>query len=388
MKYLYRKPLLPVLLLLIFLFGTCFMTLFQKGMEEDRQRIEDIYNNTHIYIEAFPEADRAQNLRMVVYRGNAAAALPEIADSMMVQTCYYALADSQEKETLSLVYGTNNPNEYAKYQDFKIEWGQGFEQETFLDIEKQVSCLMDKDLATTLGISVGETFGIFPLAYEKQEISDAPKITFTLAGVFARRQSGLAQNSLIVPNTIFKGEGGLLYDATMINNCFYQTYRLELNTDYNRQIDEVLEKIEEKLISKYTLVTNARTMRQAIRPIEQKLQLQEMLEIPLMVIFVIATMVLGLLLALSLKTELFLRFLIGEKRHLVLVKVLGSLFLTLCLGAGVSLLAVWFVAGSEWVMQAFTYLKITMVFTALIMTLPLVIISGKNLVKLYQQREG
>ena len=388
MKYLYRKPLLPVLLMTMFLFGTCFMTLFQKGMAEDRQRIEDIYNNTHIYIDALPQDDSAENLRMVVYRGNAAAELLEIEDSMMVQTCYYSLCNSMEEEICSRVYGINNPDAYAQYQDFRIDWGDGWNRETFLDIEKETGCLMEMELADALNLTVGETFTILPYAYPEQEEENVPEITFTLAGVFARRQSGLEKNALIVPNTIFKGDGGLLYNSTMVNNCFYQVYRLELKPAYNREVDMVLEKIEKKLIDKYSLVTNARTMRQAIRPIELKLQLQEMLEVPLMVVFVVATMVLGLLLSLSLKTELFLRFLIGERRYQVLFRISGSLFLMLLFFSGLSLLAVRLVAGAEWVVQAFYYLKVTSVLTALVMALPLAVISGKNLVKLYQQREG
>lgn len=387
MKYLYRKPLLPVLLMAMFLFGTCFMTLFQKGMAEDRQRIEDIYNNTHIYIDALPQDENVEKLKMIVYRGNAAAELPEIADSMVVQSCYYSLCDSSE-EISSLIYGTNNPDTYAQYLDFQIEWGMGWNRDSFLDITEGTGCLMDKDLAEQLGLVVGDIFHIVPAAYVGQDVKDAPEISFTLAGVLVRRQSGLEKNALIVPNTIFKGDGGLLYNSTMVNNCFYQTYRLELKTAYNREVDTVLEKIEKKLIDNYSLVTNARTMRQAIRPIELKIQLQEMLELPLMFVFIVATMVIGLLLSLSLKTELFLRFLIGEKRHVVLVRILGSLFFILCLFAGLSLLAVRLVAGATWVAQAFEYLKVTSGLTALMMALPLAVISCKNLVKLYQQREG
>ena len=388
MKYIYRKPLLPVLLMAMLLFGTCFITLFQKGMSEDRQRIEDIYNNTHIYIDALPQDDSAENLRMVVYRGNAAAELPEIADSMVVQSCYYSLNNSSQEEISSVIYGTNNPDAYAEYQDFRIEWGEGWNRETFLDIEEQTGCLMDKELADTLGLSVGDIFKVLPFAYMGQEVENAPEVTFMLAGVFARRQRGLEKNTLIVPNLIFKGEGGLLYNSTMVNNCFYQIYRLELKPAYNREVDTVLEKIEKKLIDKYSLVTNARTMRQTIRPIELKLQLQEMLELPLVLVFIVATMVLGLLLSLSLKTELFLRFLIGERRHRVLVRIFGSLLLLLCLSAGLSLFAVRVIAGVAWISQAFSYLTVTMALTAVVMILPLGIISCRNLVKLYQQREG
>lgn len=388
MKHLYRKPLLPVLLMVMLLFGTCFMTLFQKGMAEDKQRIEDIYNYTHIYIEAFPKVDTEEQLRMVVYRGNAAAELPEIADSMVVQQCYYQLSEAFGTEGASAIYGTNHPDEFAKYRDIRISWGDGWDRETFLDIKERTGCLIEEELAKKLGVSVGDEFAIIPLARLEQEVEEAPKVVFTVAGVFDRRQSGLEQGALIVPNTIFKGDGGLLYNSVMVNNCFYQVYRLELDTAYNREIDVVLEKIEKKLIDKYNLVTNARTMKQAIRPIEQKIMLQEMLEIPLMVVFMIATMVIGLLLTLSLKTEMFLRFLVGEKRLGVFLKMLGSLLISLTLFGAVALLGVGCTAGVTWVAQAMDYLLTTVLLTGVVMAVPLIIISSKNLVKLYQQREG
>ena len=388
MKHLYRKPLLPVLLLVMILFGTCFMTLFQKGMAEDRERIEEIYNNTHIYIEAFPESDNVEPLRMVVYRGNAAAELEEIKDRLVVQECYYRFPETFKSEVNSLVYGTNNPDAFAKYQDFTITWGDGWNRETFLAIEKEIGCLMDEDLANSLGVSIGDNVAIIPTAYVGQEVEDAPTRTFILAGIFDRRQSGLEKYSLIVPNTIFKGDGGLLYNATMVNNCYYQIYRLELDSAYNREIDAVLEKIEQKLIKKYNLMTNARTMRQAIRPIEQKLQLEEMLEVPLKMVFVIATMVVGLLLALSLKTEIFLRFLVGEKRGIVFLKIVAGLCFLLMLYAAAALLLAGCVVGMAWFMQAVWYLKTTLLLTAAAMIVPLIFICSKNLVKLYQQREG
>ena len=388
MKYIYRKPMLPALLLMMLVFGTCFMTVFLKDMAEGRQSIEDIYNNTHIYVDALPENESALSLRMVVYRGNAAAGLEEIADSMVVEKCYYSWAETMEEEVASAVYGTNHPDAFAQYQDFKISWGEGWDRERFLSIEERTGCLIEEEMAEKLSLSVGDEIAIIPAAALGMEKEDAPEVAFTVAGIFDRRQSGLEQNALIVPNTIFKGDGGLLYNSTMINNCFYHIYRLELNPEYNREVDVVLEKIEKKLIDKYSLVTNARTMRQAIRPIEQKLMLQEMLEIPLMVAFIIATMVMGLLLALSLKTEIFLRFLIGENRVVVFAKMMGSLLFLLALFSAVSLLGVLGIAGAAWIGAAIEYLKLTTVFTTLVMTVPLVAVSVKNLVKLYQQREG
>ena len=388
MKHIYRKPLLPILLMTMLVFGTCFMIMFQKGMEEDRQRIEDIYNNTHIYVEAFSAGGADIRLNMNVYRGNVAAQLEEITDSMVMLECYYALHSPADTEIFSTVHGTNNPDAFAKYHSTSITWGDGFNREVFENIEKQTACIMSDTMAETLGLSIGDSFVIIPTTDLGQESPDAPKHELTLAGTYSGKQSSLSKNALMVPNTIFVGESGLLFNSIMMYNCFYRVYQLELNPAYNRDIDTVLEKIKTKLIDSYTLVTNARTMRQAIRPIELKLQLQEMLEFPLMAIFCFATVLMGLLLSLSLKTETFLRFLVGEKRVLVFLKMIGSLFLTLFVSAVLAILLVNLIAGAEWLIPALNYLKFTTALTILAMAIPLSVNCSKNLVSLYQQREG
>lgn len=388
MKHLYRKPLLPVLLMLILILGTCFVTLFQKSMTEDAQRIEDIYNNTHIYIDALPADDASSTLRLVVHRGDGAASLEEIADSMLMLQCYYALRSPSSVEVFSSIYGTNHPDALAEHLNFRISWGEGWNREAFLSTDKQTACLIDETLADSLSLSVGDKFVIAPTLRLGEYENDAPDRTLIIAGTFSGKQSNLDTNGLIVPSTIFVTESGLLYNAAMMQHSFYRVYRLELDPAYNREVETVLEKIEKKLIDKFNLVTNARTMKQAIRPIEQKLLLQEMLELPLIAIFSIATVVIGLLLALSLKTELFLRFLVGEGRVKVFLKIMGSLLLALALFMALSLLSACLIAGMEWVIPALNYLKFTVFFTILAMAVPLITTCSKNLVKLYQQREG
>ena len=102
----------------------------------------------------------------------------------------------------------------------------------------------------------------------------------------------------------------------------------------------------------------------------------------------IATTVAGLLLALSMKTEMFLRFLMGENRVAVFVKMLGSLLATLLFAIALALLFVRAAAGAEWVASAFDYLKLTTALTIFAMALPMAVTCSKNLIRLYQEREG
>lgn len=389
MKHLYRKPLIPALLMAIIILGTCFVTLFEKEMTEDSLRIDKIYNDAQIYIEVLPLDGEGQEINMNTYRGDRAASAEGIKKSaVMMRTSYELVSPSSDEPVISNVYGSNAPDTLAEYKGFKVSWGEGFSDNNFYDEDGIWLCLIDKNLANEFDISVGDEIVIAPCEDYNGADESAPRKTFTVAGIFEIKQSEFAQRSVIVPRSVFTGTDGLLYNSAMMMDCFYKAYRLEIDSAYNRDIDAVVERVENMLVDDYNLVTNARTMHQAIRPIEQKLQIQKFLKLPLKVIIAAAAAVMGLILSLSLKTEIFLRFLMGERRTAVLIKMLLGLLLVLALASAVALGVVWVAAGGAWMATAAKYLGITVAVTVGTMLVPLCINCGKNLVKLYQQREG
>lgn len=388
MKHLYRKPLFPALLLAILIFGCCFMTLFEKGAAEDRQRIEDIYNNTRIYIEALPAEDDGDTLRMNTHRGDTAAQLEEIESSLVMLECPYAIHAPQALGALSLAYATNAPDALASYRNFKIAWGEGWDETRFLQTEEQTACLMDEVLADTLGLQSGDSVTVAPAKEIGLEYDYARERTLVLAGTISGNQSELLSNAIIMPRSNFVGADGMLYTASMMTNCYYRAYRLELKREYNRDIYTAVEHVEKALIDNYTIITNADTITNAVRPIELKLQLQSMLRLPLLLVFCATTAVLGLLLAMSLKTEIFLRFLMGRGRLSVFGRLGGVLVLLLvCFGLA-ALGVTWAAAGTAWLRTAGEYLALTLALTLLTTLLPLARTCSKNLIKLYQEREG
>lgn len=388
MKHLYRKPLFPALLLAIMIFGCCFMTLFEKGSAEDRQRIEDIYNNTRIYIEVLPAEDDGDTLRMNTYRGDTAAQLEEIKSSLVMLECPYAVRAPEALGAISLAYATNAPDALASYKNFKIAWGEGWDEARFLQTEEQTACLMDEVLASTLGLQSGDPVTIAPAKEIGVEYDNARERTLVLAGTIGGRQSELLDNAIIMPRSNFVGADGMLYTSGMMTNCYYRAYRLELKREYNRDINTAVEHVEKALIDDYTVITNADTITNAVRPIELKLQLQSMLRLPLRLVFCATTAVLGLLLAMSLKTEIFLRFLMGRGRLSVFGRLGGVLVLLLaCFGLS-ALGVTWAAAGTAWLRTASEYLALALGLTLLTTILPLTRMCSKNLIKLYQEREG
>lgn len=379
---------LPALLLATLIFSTCFMTLFEKGEAEDRQRIEDIYDNTRVFIEALPTGDEETLLRMNTYRGDVAAALPEIADSYVMLELLYTPCEPEVDLGASTVYGTNNPEAMAEYENFNLTWGEGWDRERFLNTEDETACLIFERLAEQLGVGLGDTFVITSSHTENERAENAPRRTLTVAGFLSGNQCDLTEYDIVVPRSIFSGTDGLAYDYLLKYQYFYRSYRLELKREYNRDIDAVVAKVEDALIDDYVLLTNSRTITQAIRPIERKLQLQAMLQPPLVVVFCVATAVLALLLALSLKTEAFLRFLMGQGRWSVFAKLFGSILLVLAIFAVLALGVTWLAAGTAWLPQAAKYLGLSLALALVATGAPLARTCSKNLVKLYQEREG
>ena len=386
MKHILRSPLLPVLLILVLIAGTCFMALFQKGMDDDRLHIEEIYNNTQIKINVLPDERDGSILRMNTHRGDQAITLPEVSSSYYLMRCDCTLVDAEFYFPYATAYGTNNPDALAVDQNCVITYGDGWDAQRVMTYSEDEipGCIMSETLAKSLELSFNDTFVITGGTGD----ADAPNVTLTLAGMYSGNQTTLDLFGLVVSKAVFLTDPKLLHNSTMMYDCFYRAYQLEVDPAYNGDIDAVIERVEKALIDKYTIQTNARTMRQAVRPIERKLQVQAFLELPLALTFCAAAAVLAALLAMNCKREAFLRFLHGERRFPVFFKLFGSILLVLLLGAllatGVSLA----ITGIAYLSTALKQICGTIALSIPVAGFLLGIYCCRNLVKLYQGQEG
>ena len=138
----------------------------------------------------------------------------------------------------------------------------------------------------------------------------------------------------------------------------------------------------------FSFATNARSIENAARPLIQKLQMQELLVLPLCVLLMLAAFVAAVLLGMSFDTEVFLRLMWGEKRARVFAALLTvvGLWLVICIAASVTTATL--AAGSDWLRWAAKYSSMTAVGCLLGCGIPLARACGANLVKSYQSREG
>lgn len=393
MKEFVRSPRLPALLLALVVFGVCFMTWFQKSLEDNQAQIDRLYETTQLIFQVLPGEESTTELRMNLHKGSRIEDLPEVTEYMGMIRCAYSLRQPESRPALSTVCGTDNPELFADANSLAITFGAGWDKDGFLtNRERGIACLMEDELAAELALNTGDTFVIAP-TNGWDDPQWAPSLTMVLAGTFSDPHASLDAKSLIVPEDVFLADPNtphLLCNSNMMYDCFYRQFCFLIDPAYNREYQRILEDAEEILASSdnFAVHTNARTLKEAVEPLERKLRLQQMLVGPLSILLCLACSVGALLLALSLRGEIFLRRMWGEGRSRVFFRLMLRclVFLTLCAGLALGLVRV--TCGTPWLDWAGTYTATTAVCCLLPVAGTLLGSCGTNMVKFYQSREG
>lgn len=387
MKHFIRKPMYPVLLLAVILFSTCFLTIFQKGIRDDLREVDSLYANTQLTFKILV-GEGGEYLYMDTYTGDKLRNLERIGDSCVLINCVYSMREPVSKPGTAMARGTENPDYLARQNGAAITYGDGYDGSCFQSVsEGIIPCIVSASLYEEVGLEFGKTMVIAGSEDYEQDPENAPSLTLTVIGMF---QGGFGEGDIIVPLDIYLSKPGLLYNSNTMVNCFYRSMTLMVDPAYNREYAEIKEEVERILNQDgdYDMVTNIRTLEQAVGPVERKLMVQQLVIKPLAVILWIASGVTALLLGLSLQTEVFLRFLWGEKRWAVFGKMLLSVCGHLAVSAALSLLTVRVLAGQDWLGWATKYMAAVCGLSITIASGPLVYNCGRNLVKFYQSREG
>lgn len=383
MKHLIRKPLLPILLLAVMAFASCFLTFFQDGIRRDRAQVEGLYDNTIITIELLSGDESAGQLQLPTHKGDFLKAIEQVSKILCVMEC-----DAQLEDTYTRIYGTNDYAWLARHQDLNVQLWDGWDWTAFSETDGVIPCIVGANIRYSFGVSLGDTVTIIPMDYRGTYSDKAPEVTMVIAGFFSDPTYAM-DGGIIVPEEIFLYGPKLLYNSQMMYDCFYRTCLLELDPAYNRDYEAVEEAIDEVLFDvKYELVSNFRTLRRAVGPLERKLAVQERLVLPLGVLFAMAAMTCMALLAKSFETESFLRLIWGEKRIGVFGKLMGAMILWLA-GCGIlSAVTAGVAAGGDWFAWAAGYAGTVSLLCAVAAAVSMGWSCGRNLVKFYQSKEG
>lgn len=400
MKHLIRKPMLAILLLIVMVFGTAFMAFFRADIAAGWAQIDRLYNETQITVELVPETGWS-NLQMKTHKSIMIEAMPEVGETLSVMECSYVLRNGEplaEPDTdmgvvtveTDTIHGTNNLPWLTEYWGLNIRWLENWDAESFAVTDGALPCLVRQALLDKAGAQIGDVISVSPTIYKASINPAAPEFELLVVGVYDDTVGHTGEYSILVPEESFLNGPKLFYNGDMMYRCYYRTYVLKLNPEFNREYDRIEDELEKILydLYGYSFATNARALENAARPLTQKLQMQELLVLPLAVLLCAAAVVIAVLLGMGMETEVFLRLMWGEKRLWVFVCLGGTvcLWLIVCIAAacGASCLT----AGTAWLGWAAKYSAATAALCALGCAVPLMKSCGSNLVKFYQSREG
>ena len=384
MKHLIRKPLLPLLILGIMLFAACFLSDFQEGIRCDKERVDGLYDSTVLNIEFLPGQDSMESLRLQAHKGDFLEELEQITRTLRVMEC-----NAKAEDTDIRVYGTNDHVWLADYKNLETELWTGWNWESFSETDGTVPCIVGTDLKNRLELSLGGTVIVIPVDYRGMSTESAPVVTMIVTGFFSDPSNAM-NGGIIVPEKIFLYGPEILYNSNMMNDCFYRTFVMELDPAFNRDYETTEEAVEKILYNQkeYELISNFRTLKKTVGPLERKLAVQEKLVLPLAVLFAAAAMVCGVLLAKSFETEIFLRLLWGEKRFGVWCRLVFAVTVWLTVCALLSAAAAGFFGGNRWLLWALEYSGTVSALCAISAAIPMGHSCWRNLVELYQSKEG
>lgn len=393
MKHIYRKPLLPCVLLILLVFSVCFMTLFQQSILDNQAAIEDMYDNVQITFQVLPGTSANGELKLRNKTVTKLQKLEGITKDFYYLECPYSLRAPIQLANYSKVYGTNDLSFFAREKGIKITLGDGWSDAAIIHPEEngKIPCILEINLAGVLGVDIGDTFVIAPNADEETDVDSAPSMTMVVAGTFEDEAGLIELYSIIASDRSFLANPGFLYNGTMMESYYYyRAFHFQTDPTYNREFQTIKDSVNEvlKKDGDFILYSNVRILEQAVRPLEQKIRIQQMLVSPLSLLLCIATTVMAVFLCAGFSGEVFLRRLWGEKTMIVWLKTIGSVILLMAMEGFVALGLVWFACGGNRLGWATKYMAMIIGMCVVAISIQQTVFCMKNMVVFYQSKEG
>lgn len=399
-KYFLRKPLLPILFMLLFVFEVLFMGIISRGIERDMKTVEEMYDKSVITYTALPESNGDLILRP--HFTDSLAKLEEVESAYGIIYCPYSLRKPERYKGLGMLMGTSDICRLSKNYEIKINYSKDYKyledcvtmnRDNFPDWyinDNEIPCIVDEAIMGIYGLSLGESFVIAPYDGRGADSPNAPEYTLYICGAFKGNNERMDSYSIIVPECIFLEAPSAMYNATLQEKYFcYSQFEIRIKSSYNRRADDVEEKMQDTFKRANVLVhSDVRILKRAVRPVEQRLRIQKTLEKPMKIAFSLAIGLLSVLMAIGIQNDIFLFVLFGEARVKTFIKTLLNLSLIVLGSALIALIISSFVLGIEWVPWLIKYLIEGIVICVLSMVIPTFFFCNKNLVMFYQSKEA
>lgn len=393
-KFIIRKPLFPVLFLILLVVEVTFSGILRRGIARDIQTIDDMYNNSQITFYVLPEV--AGDLELRPRFVDMISDVEEIDRICSYMSCPYALREPEKVVGMSWLYGTTDPLWFADKMWISYEFMDGYapsedgEVKDWNTFTSDIPCIVDEEFLTKEGLKTGNRFTAAAYSFVGEDREKSPDINMHIIGTFDNREEKLERYAVIIPEFVFLEPPEILCTTALLEKCCaFKQCEIMIKKEFNRQADEVEDKMLEVFDRAGVLVhSDARVLKKAVHSIEQRLKIQKALEKPIEITLCVAVALLALLMALSVQEDIFLYLLHGVSRMKTFMKFLLALGVIIICSALLAIVCAFIVLGTEWIGWITLYAGINVLVSIVTVSVPLLIFSNKNLVNFYQTKEA
>lgn len=400
-KYIMRKPLIPILLLILMMTVVLFMGLLKRGIERDMKLVEEMYDNAVITYEALP--DSAANLELRPHYTDGIEDMEEVDRLFHSMECPYSIRQPSLHEGIGMLYGTNDAVWLVDNRGLTVTWVSGYEPELvpgttdeyvlkdWTDNDDAIPCIADETILEDFGIGLGDTIVGAPYDNNRgEDKASVPGYNFYVVGTFECEEDTVGRYAMIVPECIFLTEPWLTYSPYLQEHyCAYKQYLIRIKQEYNTLTKEIDDKLDAQFARSGVVIhSDIRTLRKVVRPIEQRLRIQKALERPMEIALSVAVALIALLLGISVQDDIFLFLLFGQSKAKTFGQVMLNLTCIIVVSAAVAAAVSLIVLGPDWIDWILKNAGLNSLLCIATVAVPTLLFCNKNMVNFYQTKEA
>lgn len=320
-KRMKRRPVFPILLTLLILAGTCLAAFLETGIAENKEAVDDLYQNTEVVYRILPGPYGTSELKVPPALANTVESASECTSISRSMECPVALS-GDGLFTFSWVNAVGGVEEFVTRHDMEVEWGTGYSSADFEE-EGRYVCLMEKNLAEQFELIPGDLLSIAGCLGEYQLDEESTQyVPFELAGTYSCAEATAPTGKVLIPEQCFYEYNGILYNSAMRKQWqVYTYYSFALKKEYNREYVDFQTKLQEVMdaLGSFTLYGTTRELENSVVMLERRVQTMETLQPPILLSILLGTAVVTAFNGMGKKTDLLIRLLFGESKMKVLL---------------------------------------------------------------------
>lgn len=310
-KRICRKPLLPLLLLLVILLGVLFPAVLNKSIERSYEELDELYAGMVIQCKLIPQTYIGADFSLKPEIGDRLTQMDEVSGYYCELNCPYYFRNPGPSSGNSMAYGTNDIYRFAEEHGLELCFSA---EKTDIDFSGNENiCVVGEDLLGAASRNIGDQVTVAGSTLMTEKDTTAPDLELTIIGSFKSEVTDIPWNAIIVPKSCFFDASELISTAEGVRKWrVYTAFDFKIDQAYNRTFDTVRESLQSVVGEKWLLHSTSRELYCAIQPLEKKLNMQEMLFRIVTVLFLFLPALISGLLCAKDKNEIFIRMLYGE----------------------------------------------------------------------------